>query len=122
MTIKEIKSQVDILAVVEKYVKLTKKGAEYVGLCPFHNDSHPSFAVVPRKQIFKCHGCGEGGDVIDFVEKFERCTTKEAADKLMDGDVLNPHFVQLVKDKPDAPTWNYCASLDGAPEPDFQAL
>jgi putative DNA primase/helicase len=120
MTIKEIKSQVDILAVVEKYVKLTKKGAEFVGLCPFHNDTNPSFAVIPRKQIFKCHGCGEGGDVIDFVEKFERCTTKEAADKLMDGDVLNPHFVQLVKDKPDAPTWVYCASLDGAPEPDFQ--
>src|SRR4051794_21110055 len=61
----------EILPIVEQYVQLRKAGATYKGLCPFHQEKTPSFGVTPARGTYKCFGCGEGGDVISFVEKTE---------------------------------------------------
>lgn len=80
--IDEIKNKIDILDVVQRYVKLKKIGKYYAGLCPFHKETKPSFYVSPEKQIFKCFGCGEGGNVISFLMKIENIDFKEAVEKL----------------------------------------
>ncbi|MCH8486475.1 MAG: DNA primase [Candidatus Cyclonatronum sp.] len=67
----EIRDAADIVDVVSDYVKLKKAGGAFTGLCPFHNERTPSFYVTPRLGIFKCFGCGEGGDVFNFVMKME---------------------------------------------------
>ena len=68
--------------VIGETVKLERKGTNYVGLCPFHEDHHPSLVVNPQKQTFKCFACGEHGDVIEFIEKTEHCNFMEAVGKL----------------------------------------
>ena len=65
----EIRSRLDILDVIQSRVVLKKKGANYWGCCPFHNEKTPSFCVSPQKGIFHCFGCGEGGDAISFLMK-----------------------------------------------------
>ena len=65
--IEELVARSDIVDVVSSYVPLSKKGANYWGLCPFHNEKTPSFSVSADKQIFHCFGCGKGGGVISFV-------------------------------------------------------
>jgi len=67
----DIRNNVDIVDVVGKYVSLQRSGANYKGLCPFHQEKTPSFVVSPHKQICKCFGCGGGGDVISFIEQIE---------------------------------------------------
>jgi len=67
--IDEIRARLDILDVVQSRVVLKKRGANYWGCCPFHNEKTPSFCVNPQKGIFKCFGCGEGGDAISFLMK-----------------------------------------------------
>jgi DNA primase len=74
----KILESVDIVEVVGERVSLTRKGREYVGLCPFHDDHRPSLSVSPQKQIFKCWSCGAGGDVIKFVQLLQRVEFKEA--------------------------------------------
>lgn len=64
--------------VVGAFVPLKKRGANYIGLCPFHNEKTPSFNVNPAKGIFKCFGCGEGGDAVGFVMKHEHYSYPEA--------------------------------------------
>ncbi len=65
--VEDIKSRLDIVDVISKYVILKKRGVNYIGLCPFHNEKTPSFIVSPQKGIFKCFGCGKGGDAITFL-------------------------------------------------------
>jgi len=65
--IEEIRSGNDIVDVISGYVRLTKKGSTYFGLCPFHNEKTPSFSVSPNKQMYYCFGCGAGGNVITFL-------------------------------------------------------
>ncbi|MBQ3409033.1 MAG: DNA primase [Clostridia bacterium] len=69
--IEEIRSRNDIVDVIGSYVALKRSGRSYFGLCPFHNEKSPSFAVSPDKQIFHCFGCGVGGNVFHFVSKIE---------------------------------------------------
>jgi DNA primase len=71
-SVEAVKSAVEILAVVEDYVRLRKAGGTYKGLCPFHQERTPSFTVTPARGTYKCFGCGEGGDAISFVEKMEQ--------------------------------------------------
>src|SRR6516165_10028453 len=68
-----VKQQADIVRVIGEYVRLKKSGQNFTGLCPFHGEKTPSFAVHPVKQIFHCFGCGKGGDVFSFVMVAEKC-------------------------------------------------
>ncbi len=74
----KVKQQADIVRVVGDYVRLKKSGANFTGLCPFHAEKSPSFAVHPTKQIYHCFGCGVGGDVFKFVMEMEKCAFPEA--------------------------------------------
>lgn len=67
----EIKSRNDIVDIISQYVTLKRKGRNFFGLCPFHNEKSPSFSVSPDKQIFHCFGCGVGGNVFHFISKIE---------------------------------------------------
>ena len=74
----KVKQQADIVRVVGEYVRLKKSGQNFTGLCPFHSEKTPSFAVHPVKQIYHCFGCGVGGDVFQFVIEMEKCSFPEA--------------------------------------------
>lgn len=74
----EVKRRIDIQDLIASYLTLKKAGANYRCLCPFHNEKTPSMMVSPEKQIFKCFGCGEGGDVFSFVMKMENLEFPEA--------------------------------------------
>ena len=76
--INEIRNKTDIVDVVSKYVNLTKRGKNYIGVCPFHDDHSPSMSVSPEKQIFTCFSCGATGNVFTFVSDFEKISFIEA--------------------------------------------
>ena len=80
--IEEVRSANDIVDVISNYVRLTKKGGNYMGLCPFHNEKTPSFSVSQSKQMFYCFGCGAGGNVITFLMQYENDTFQEALQTL----------------------------------------
>jgi len=80
--IEEIKSRIDIVELISDYVPLKKSGQNYKGLCPFHSEKTPSFIVSPLKQIFHCFGCGEGGDIVSFIIKYNNITFSEAIEYL----------------------------------------
>jgi len=82
--IEEIRAKNDIVDVVSGYVHLQKKGSNYWGLCPFHNEKTPSFSVSSNKQIYYCFGCGAGGDVYKFLMNYENYTFQEALKLLAD--------------------------------------
>lgn len=82
--IEEVRMKNDIVDVISGYVKLQKKGANYFGLCPFHNEKSPSFSVSPGKQMYYCFGCGAGGNVLTFVMEYENYTFQEALQSLAD--------------------------------------
>ena len=73
-----VKQQADIVRVVGEYVRLRKSGQNFVGLCPFHSEKTPSFAVHPVKQIYHCFGCGAGGDVFKFLMEMDKTDFPEA--------------------------------------------
>jgi len=75
-------SDFEILPVIRKYVTLKKRGSNYIGLCPFHSERTPSFTVSEAKNIFKCFGCGKGGDAVQFVMEIEDISINEAIEKL----------------------------------------
>ena len=75
---KEIVSKADIVSIIGSYVTLEKKGANYIGLCPFHDDKNPSMSVSPTKRVFKCFSCNTGGDVVTFVSKYKKISIRDA--------------------------------------------
>ena len=72
----------DIVDVIGEHVSLKRKGREWLGLCPFHEDHRPSMYVNPDKQIYKCFACGAGGDVLKFVQMREGLTFPQAIERL----------------------------------------
>ncbi len=100
----------DIVSVISQYVHLEKKGNDYKGLCPFHNDANPSLSVSPSKRVYKCFSCNEAGNVITFVQKIENISTFDAMKKvaLMSGiqldlkenpkEARNSKYYQIMKD------------------------
>ena len=80
--IEEVRMKNDIVDVVSQYVKLTRRGSSYFGLCPFHNEKTPSFSVTPAKQMYYCFGCGAGGNVFNFVMEYENYSFGEALSHL----------------------------------------
>src|SRR5258706_12090726 len=77
-TIQQILSRIDIIEIVSEFVKLKKRGANYLGLCPFHNEKTPSFTVSPSKEIYKCFGCGKSGNTITFLMEHDKYSYIEA--------------------------------------------
>jgi DNA primase len=77
-TIQQIQSRIDIIDIVGSFVKLKKRGTNYLGLCPFHNEKSPSFTVSPAKEIYKCFGCGRSGNSISFLMEHEKYSYVEA--------------------------------------------
>ena len=83
-TIDKVRDANDIVDVIGKYVRLTRSGSRYKGLCPFHNEKTPSFIVTPDLQIFKCFGCGKGGNVFTFIQEYEKVDFVTAVEMLAD--------------------------------------
>ncbi|MBI4842981.1 MAG: DNA primase [Nitrospirae bacterium] len=77
-SLEEIKSRIDIVEMISEYVSLKKAGHNWKGLCPFHSEKTPSFMVNPSRQIYKCFGCGSGGDIFSFVMQHENLGFREA--------------------------------------------
>ncbi len=77
-TIQQILSRIDIIEIVGSFVRLKKRGTNYLGLCPFHNEKSPSFTVSPAKEIYKCFGCGRSGNTISFLMEHEKYSYVEA--------------------------------------------
>lgn len=70
---RNVKARADFVCIASRYTSLRRSRRQYVGLCPFHSERHPSFYVHPEKKIFYCFGCGAGGDLFDFVMRAEGC-------------------------------------------------
>src|SRR3954467_5046312 len=77
-TIQQILSRIDIIEIISSFIRLKKRGANYLGLCPFHGEKSPSFTVSPAKEIYKCFGCGRSGNTISFIMEHEKYTYVEA--------------------------------------------
>lgn len=80
--IEEVRSKSDIVEVISSHIKLTKKGRDYFGLCPFHGEKTPSFSVSKSKQMYYCFGCGVGGNVFSFLMEYEQYSFLEALEEL----------------------------------------
>ena len=70
--INDVRSKVDIVDTISQYMTLTRKGKNYLGVCPFHDDHDPSMSVSPDRRIYKCFVCGAGGNVFSFIQNFEK--------------------------------------------------
>src|SRR5690242_8878315 len=81
-TIQQIVSRIDIIEIINSFVKLKKRGTNYIGLCPFHNEKTPSFTVSPSKEIYKCFGCGRSGNAVSFLMEHEKYSYVEALEWL----------------------------------------
>jgi len=82
--IEQVRTTVDIVEIIGEYVRLKKRGRNYMAVCPFHTEKTPSFSVSPEKQIFHCFGCGKGGNVFTFLMEHENMTFVEAVRLLAD--------------------------------------
>ncbi len=80
--VEQVRQNNDIVDIISQYVHLTRKGRNYFGLCPFHNEKSPSFSVSPERQIFHCFGCGVGGNIYTFLMKIEGIGFKDAIEQL----------------------------------------
>src|ERR1700743_234376 len=83
-SIQEVMNRADIVDVVGQFVRLRKRGTNYIANCPFHNEKTPSFNVSPAKGIYKCFGCGKAGNVVTFIQDHEKLTYPEAIRWLAD--------------------------------------
>ena len=103
---RDLKDSLCIEKVIGAYVHLQQKfGGKYIGLCPFHDDSHPSMHVHQGKQIFKCFACDAGGDVFSFIQQYERCSFVDAVKLLRErwgngSEPLVMHTPRKVEKKP----------------------
>ena len=77
-TIERILNAAQIVDVIQEFVPLRKRGVNFLGLCPFHNEKTPSFTVSPSREIFKCFGCGKVGNVVNFIMEHEHLSYPEA--------------------------------------------
>src|SRR4051795_1791036 len=77
-TIQQILSRIDIIEIISSFIRLKKRGANYLGLCPFHNEKTPSFTVSPAKEIYKCFGCGRSGNTVSFIMEHEKYSYPES--------------------------------------------
>ncbi|MCQ2802127.1 MAG: DNA primase [Bacilli bacterium] len=99
--VNEVIKHADIVKVVQNYLTLTKKGKNYVAICPFHDDTNPSMVVSPEKQLFKCFVCGTGGNAISFVKQYEHVSFMEAVKKVAEISGYHPEGLDsVVKSKP----------------------
>lgn len=98
-SVDELKSQLNIVDVVGRVVPLKRAGANYKGVCPFHNEKTPSFVVSEQKQIFTCFGCGATGDSIEFTKRFYNLEFIEACEKLASENGLSIDFSYGTQDK-----------------------
>ena len=80
----EIRNSIDIVDIISSYVKLTPRGKNFFGVCPFHDDHSPSMSVSPSRQIYTCFSCGATGNVFKFIQDFENITFMEAVKKCAD--------------------------------------
>ena len=92
--VREIKSKLDIVEVVEDYVALRKKGQSYWGCCPFHGEKTPSFSVSRERQTYHCFGCNRGGDVFSFIMEIENIEFREALERLAERAGITLHQFQ----------------------------
>ena len=95
----DILAQLDIVDVISRYTPLRRSGSNFSGNCPFHNEKTPSFMVSPTKQIFKCFGCGKGGNLITFMQEIERIDFRDAIKELAKQGNINLEKYQLDKQK-----------------------
>jgi len=91
-TIDRILDAAQIVDVIQEFVPLKKRGVNYLGLCPFHNEKTPSFTVSPSKEIFKCFGCGKVGNSVNFIMEHEHLTYPEALKYL-----ANKYHIEVVE-------------------------
>ncbi|MEG2440784.1 MAG: DNA primase [Acetivibrio sp.] len=96
--VEEVRQRNDIVDVVSTYVKLQKKGSNYLGLCPFHNEKSPSFSVSQGKQMYYCFGCGVGGNVFTFLMEYENYTFAESMKFLAQRVGINLPETELSKE------------------------
>ena len=102
-TIDDILRRLDIVDVIQRYVPLTRKGKNFVGLCPFHEDGNPSLSVSREKQIFKCFSCGTAGNSISFLQKYKNISYMEAVQEAAQlAGVTLPRSAPAKQD----PQWN----------------
>ena len=97
--IEEVRSQNDVVDLIGNYIKLTKKGNSYFGLCPFHNEKSPSFSVSRDKQMYYCFGCGAGGNVFTYVMEYENYTFVEAVKYLAERAGIKLPEVEMTEEQ-----------------------
>ncbi|HEV8593801.1 MAG TPA: CHC2 zinc finger domain-containing protein [Pyrinomonadaceae bacterium] len=89
-TIDDLKNRADLVRIIEPYAPLKKKGVNWMGCCPFHQEKTPSFSVSPSKGFYKCFGCGKGGNAFTFLMEMEGLNFPEAVKRVaeMTGTIL----------------------------------
>jgi len=118
---KKINETTDLVKLIGGAIPLTKKGQEYKGVCPFHDDKKASLGVRPDKQLWKCLACGEGSSALDFVMKYNNVDVKEAAKIIASDSALTNNAVTIEAQAPKAPKWDYRKHLsEDSPKPDFK--
>lgn len=98
----EVREKVNIVDVISQYVKLEKRGKDYLGLCPFHSEKTPSFSVSEQKQFFYCYGCHKGGDAISFIREMDGVSFQEAVAKAAAVENISVN-IQTMKPKREVP-------------------